>query len=238
MNDYNTNVFINERDGFKSFLTKVFGIMAVGLLVSIIVVLLMDNGLAFLLAYFMGNTGFTVFVFVSLILELIVAIVFRRKLFTMSKGKAWFCYILYSVLTGLSLSIVVLQYTFSSVAFAFGAALVLFVCMAIIGKTTNIDLSRFGSLLGVGLISMLIISLLNLFLFKSARINYILAVVGVVLFLIIIAYDMQNLKAIYQRGQASIELNEKLAIYGAFQLYLDFINLFLRILEIFGKRRD
>jgi len=150
-------------------------------------------------------------------------------------------FILYSVLTGVSLSFILLIYTSGSVIGCFAAAAGIFGLMAVLGYTTNTDLSKFGPILMVGLVGLIIASVVNMFL-KSPGFDYIMSFVGVALFTALTAYDVQKLKRI----GAGIEENgdtmaaddtKKLAIMGALSLYLDFLNIFIFLLRIFGGRK-
>lgn len=232
MTQYNSNVYDNNTISFREFLNKVFSTMAIGLLISGVVAWF---GSSFYLSIVMK---FPAILIISVIAELVVGLYFSARLFKMEKATAWTCYIIYSILTGLSLSLIIRTYTTGTVVFAFISTVILFVCMSVIGHTTKIDLTRFGSLIMVGLVAIMITSLLNLLLFKSEMLNYTMTVVGVLIFLLLIAYDMQKLKTFYERGSFDVGFQEKMMLLGAFSLYLDFINLFLRLLQIFGRRSN
>ena len=114
----------------------------------------------------------------------------------------------------------------------------LFGAMALYGHTTKKDLSGMGSFLMMGVIGIFIASLANMF-FQSFALSNVLSYVGVIVFTLLTAYDVQKLKSVYyQMGSSSNEMAQKTAIYGALNLYMDFINLFIFLLRIFGVRRD
>lgn len=234
MTQFNPNVYGGNSITFKSFLSNVFSKLSIGLGISGLVAFLVGANF-YSIAEFVGVERFYIFIIVALIAELVVGITFSARLMKMSKGAAWGCYIAYSALTGLSLALIVQGYTTGSVVFAFVATVILFACMAIIGHNSKADLTSIGSMSLSGLIAIIITSLLNALFFKSAMINYIITFVGVIIFLALIAYDMQKLRRLYDRGMMDGEFGEKMMIYGAFTLYLDFINLFIRILQIFGR---
>lgn len=145
-------------------------------------------------------------------------------------------FVIYSVLMGMSLSFIFLAYTSASIFKTFIITSATFGIMAVVGYTTNIDLTKIGSILLMGLIGIIIASLVNVFM-KSERLDFIISIIGVLIFTGLTAYDVQKLKQI---GMAEIEDGEttkKLAIHGALSLYLDFINLFLYLLRFFGKRK-
>jgi FtsH-binding integral membrane protein len=144
-------------------------------------------------------------------------------------------FITFSILIGMSLSFILLVYTAASVYKTFAITAGMFGVMAITGYTTKTDLTRFGSILFMGVIGLVIAMLVNFFL-KSAMMEYIISIIGVLIFTGLTAYDVQKLKRIgaVQMGQ---EDYRKMAIMGALTLYLDFINLFLFLLRLLGDRR-
>lgn len=145
-------------------------------------------------------------------------------------------FVLYSALTGISLSFIMLAYTASSVFGCFLSASLLFGVMAVAGYTTSQDLTKFGSILMMFLIGIVIASLVNMFM-GSEQLDYIISFIGVAVFVGLTAYDVQKLKRIgsgEEYGEASMS---KMAIMGALRLYLDFINMFLMLLRLFGSRK-
>lgn len=226
---------MNKTLTFSDYLNKTFVTLGAGLAISTIIALLVSNNIYYIL-YALG--GFGTFLMLGVIVgELGVAIYFSRRLPSMSKSTAWACYIVYAVLTGLSLSTIFAVYDLGSIVFALASTCILFVCMSIIGSTTKIDFSNYRSLFATGLIAMIIISLLNGLLFHFYFLDLIMMYIGVIIFLGLIAYDIQKLRDLYSSSFYDSEMGEKMMIYGAFELYLDFINLFIRILQIFGRRR-
>jgi hypothetical protein len=148
-------------------------------------------------------------------------------------------FVLYAAITGISLSFILLFYTSSSVIGCFASASAMFGVMAIMGYTTDKDLTSFGRIMTMGLIGIVIAMLINLFL-GSDQLGYIISIVGVAVFTGLTAYDVQKLKRIGEGITAegvSIEDTKKIAIFGALTLYLDFINLFLFLLRLFGRRK-
>jgi FtsH-binding integral membrane protein len=145
-------------------------------------------------------------------------------------------FVLYSAATGISLSYILLVYTSSSVLGCFISASLLFAVMAIAGYKTEQDLTKFGPILMMALVGIVIASIVNFFL-GSSQLDYIISFIGVALFVGLTAYDMQRLKRIaagIEYGDASAN---KMVIMGALTLYLDFINLFLMLLRLFGGRK-
>ncbi len=152
-------------------------------------------------------------------------------------------FILYAAITGISLSFILLVFTSGSVASCFVAAATMFGIMAVMGYTTDKDLTSFGRIMMMGLIGIVVASLINFFT-KSSQLDWIISLVGVAVFTGLTAYDVQKIKRIgmglevsEEGGTAVAEGARKASVYGALTLYLDFINLFLMILRLFGRRR-
>ncbi len=148
-------------------------------------------------------------------------------------------FLIYAAITGISLSFILLVYTATSVLTCFLSAAGMFGVMAVMGYTTNKDLTSFGRIMMMGLIGIIIASIVNFFA-GSATLNYLISFIGVMVFTGLTAYDVQKIKRI----GAGIEFNgvaasesKKLSIIGALNLYLDFINLFLFLLRLFGGGR-
>lgn len=145
-------------------------------------------------------------------------------------------FITYSAITGISLSFILVAYTAASIYGCFITASLLFGVMALAGYYTNQDLSRFGSILFMVLIGVVIATVVNWFL-QSSQLDYIISFVGVALFVGLTAYDVQKLKNISKEYSIDSEDGRKLGILGALTLYLDFINMFLYLLRLFGRRK-
>jgi len=146
-------------------------------------------------------------------------------------------FLAFSVLMGMSLSFILLVYTAASVYKTFAIAAAMFGIMAVLGYTTKTDLTKFGSIMMMGLFGMMIAMLVNFFL-KSPMMDYIISIVGVLVFTGLTAYDVQRLKRIGSgAGEYGADNARKLSILGALTLYLDFINLFLFLLRFLGDRK-
>lgn len=150
-------------------------------------------------------------------------------------------FLVYAAITGISFSFILLQFAQSSVIGCFLSSAAMFGVMAVMGYTTNKDLTSFGRLLTMGLIGIVIAMLINMFM-KSDSMDYIISIIGVMVFTGLTAYDVQKIKRIGAgiefEGTGAAAATRKLAILGALNLYLDFINLFLMMLRLFGGRRD
>ncbi len=173
---------------------------------------------------------------IALIGELILVFALSAALPRLSPAVASLMFFVYAALNGFTLAGIFLVYTGSSISAAFVATAAMFGAMTIVGFTTRLDLTRFGSFLFMGLIGLLIAMLVNLFL-ASSGLSMLISVIGVLIFTGLTAYDTQTLKEMARAGFADEEVASKSAVMGALRLYLDFINLFLMLLRIMGRRR-
>jgi uncharacterized protein len=156
----------------------------------------------------------------------------------MSPGLAATLFIAYAALNGFTLSLIFFRYEAGSIVSAFATTTALFGVMSVVGFTTNIDLTRFGGILMMALIGLLVAMIVNLFLHSSA-LDFIVSAAGVLIFTALTAYDTQKIKRLAANPalQADSSLAAKISIIGALTLYLDFVNLFLFMLRLFARRR-
>lgn len=155
----------------------------------------------------------------------------------LSLTTATLLFTLYSVLNGATLSVIFLAYTLSSIASVFFITSATFGAMALYGYFTKKDLSSWGRILFMALIGIIIATVVNIFL-KSGALNMIVSYVGVLVFVGLTAYDSQKIKEMLLQAPDAGEGMQKIALLGALSLYLDFINLFIYLLRIFGSSRD
>ena len=167
------------------------------------------------------------------IIEIVVVIVLSARINKLSLMSARILFLLYSFLTGLTVSSIFIIYSISSIIYVFLIAAILFLIFGLIGYFTKLDITKLGSILFMALIGSLICIIINMFI-NNEVFDLGISIVMVLIFLGYIAYDINIIK----RNLYKIEDEDKLAIYGALELYLDFINLFLRLLSLFGKGRD
>lgn len=172
-------------------------------------------------------------IFPIIIIELVIAFIMGIRIAKMKPLTMKICYIIYCLTTGITFTSIFMVYKLTSLLTIFIITSLIFGLLALYGYKTKKDLSKLGPILFVSLVISLIVSLLNMIFFHSTMTDLILTVLGVLIFSGYIVYDMKNVKyLLHGIGE------EKAAVYGAFQLYLDFINLFIRLLELFGKRKD
>lgn len=206
--------------------TKVFMWMFIGLLVTF------GTGYYISLNSNMFYNVFAKYYLILAIIEIGVAIFLSVRIRKMSSMTAKILYLLYTFLTGLTFSAIFVVYEVTSIIYVFGISALIFGIFAAIGYFTKIDLSRIGVYLMMILIGIIICSIINIFV-KSEAFNLGLVIAALIIFIIYVAYDIQVIK----KNMYGIPDEENLAIYGAFQLYLDFINIFIRLLELFGNRK-
>lgn len=152
----------------------------------------------------------------------------------LSLSVATLMFVLYSVINGATLSVIFLAYTLSSIANVFFITAGTFAVMAFIGYTTKKDLSGMGKMLMMALIGLIIATVVNLFL-RSTGLQLIVSYIGVLVFVGLTAYDTQKIKQMLMMAEDTGETAQKIALLGALSLYLDFVNMFLYLLRIFGK---
>ena len=210
----------------KEVYSKMFGWMFLGLLVTFLTGYVVANSYEILLL--VAQVPFIIFA----IIEIGLVLFFSFKIRTMSSTAAKICFLIYSFVTGLTFTYLFLVYELYSLIYVFGITSLLFGTFALIGHFTNIDLSKLGTFLFMGLFAIIICSLVNMFI-GNETFDLVLTIIGIVIFLGYTAYDIQKVK--YNMDTFP---QDNLAIYGALELYLDFINLFLKLLSLFGKRRD
>lgn len=233
---YQNVIQIEDADQSRKFIANVFLWMFVALAVSA----------AF--AYAFTNTSLITFIFnvqtgqptglayLCMFAPLAFVLIMSFGINKISYGGLTALFVLYSAVTGISFTFILLAYTASSVLGVFLTSSLVFGIMAVAGYTTKTDLTKFGSLMIMGLFGIIIASVVNIFL-HSSGLDMIISYVGVAVFVGLTAYDVQKLKRIgagLEYGDASAK---KMALMGGLTLYLDFINLFLMLLRIFGRRR-
>ncbi len=216
----------------REFLLKVFGWMAVGLGITGIMAMFTVQS-AEILEFVFGNR----FVYLGLIIAQLGLVVWlSARVQKMSALTATLVFCGYAVLTGLTLSVVFLAYTLSSLASTFFVTAGTFGAMYLYGTITRRDLTGLGSFMTMGLIGLVIASLVNLFL-QNSTVYWITTYIGILIFVGLTAYDAQKIKQMSIVALEGAEAEQKGAIIGALRLYLDFINLFLLLLRLLGRRR-
>ncbi len=210
-------------------MSKIFGWMFIGLLVTF----LTGYGISLnpnMLLNVMSTTGLVLIV----IAEFALVIFLSARITKMKPITAKISFLLYSFVSGLTFSSIFVVYNMSSIMIVFLITAVIFALFAILGATTKIDLTKVGTYLFMGLIASILVSIVNIFL-NSSSLDFMLSIIFVLIFIGLTAYDVQRLGRI---SQLSLIDEDNLAIYGALELYLDYVNLFLHLLSILGSSRD
>lgn len=215
--------------GLRAYMQRVYGYMAGGLvLTGIVAYAAVVSGLYQAIA---GTLLIYVVIFAPLAFVLALSFGVER----MSAATARTLFWVYAAVMGLSLGGIFLVYTGTSIARVFFITAATFGAMSLWGYTTRTDLSGFGSFLMMGLIGIIIASVVNIFL-GSNTLQFVVSIIGVIVFVGLTAYDTQRIKLMYLQSDAT-EVAEKKAVLGALALYLDFINLFMMLMQLFGQRR-
>ena len=243
MIDY-TKSFVKDKgsfdEGLRNYMLKIYNFMAIGLLVTGVFAFSTLNfpPLASLMfnigpnGEFMGTSGLGMLISFA---PLGIAIYFFMGLGRMSVNTAQTLFWVYAAVMGMSLSYLGLVYTGQSLARTFFICASVFGAMSLYGYSTKSDLTSMGSFLIMGLIGLIVVSLVNIFL-QSPAIDFATSFIGIAIFMGLTAWDTQKLKTIYYSSGGG-EMGQKMAVMGAFTLYLDFINLFLYMLRFFGDRK-
>ena len=229
-------------EGLRAYMLKVYNYMATGILLTGIVALLTFkiaveeiSSAGIILTPFGGAIYNSALKWVVMLAPLGIVFYMSFGINKMSASKAQTVFWIFAALMGLSLSWILLVYTGASVARVFFITSATFGSMSLYGYTTKRDLTKLGSFLMMGLIGIIIASIVNIFM-KSSMMYFVISILGVLIFVGLTAYDTQKIKNMYAASDTG-ELVGKKAVMGALTLYLDFINLFIMLLRLFGQRR-
>ena len=220
---------VGAESGLRSYLLQVYNYMAGGLVLT--------GAVAYAGAYsgIYAQIARTPLIWLVLLAPLGLVLLLSFRIQRMSLTAAQLSFWAYAALVGLSLSGIFYVYTGQSIARVFFVTGATFAATSVYGYTTRTDLSRFGSFLFMGLIGIIIAALVNMFLHSTA-LQMTVSVMGVIVFTGLTAYDTQRIKAIYVYGEDGAVAGKK-SILGALALYLDFLNLFLSLMQLLGDRR-
>ena len=235
MNEHNNSILQNVQVRERTLLKNVYLWMSAGLGLTALVAYLVASSPTLLYAL-MGNALGMILVIVG---QFALVFYLSSRLDRMSQASAIGSFLGYSTLNGVMLSSILIVYTGAMVSKAFVVSALMFASMSLYAMTTDRDLNRIGAYAGMGLWGLIIAMVLNM-LFKSSAIDYLISVVGVVLFLGLTAWDTKKIVTMNQSYGTNLdeETFTKLSIIGALTLYLDAINLFLYVLRIFGRSSD
>jgi len=220
----------------NSFVANVFIWMFAALGTTALVAYLFGSSPKLFMLLINENGSMSVFGWVVMLAPLAIVLLMSARIEKMKASTMILLYVVYSVLMGVSLSFIFLAYTSASIFKTFIIAAGMFAIMAVLGYTTSMDLSKMGSILIMALIGVIIATLVNFFM-HSETLDYVISIAGVIIFTGLTAYDMQKIRQIGQLGIDNDESMTKIAVHSALSLYLDFLNLFLYLLRLFGRRR-
>jgi hypothetical protein len=227
--EFNTENLVAAR---RTFLPKVYSWMTVALGVTTLSALLTVGSPALLSLIFSSKISFWILVGI----ELALVFYLSARIQSLSYGTAIVLYLLYSAVNGAMLSSIFFVFDIRSIGITFLVTTLMFGMMALYGYKTKEDLTRFGAILSMALIGLLLAMVVNFFV-ASSMMEWIISLAGVLIFVGLIAWDSQKLKMM-SLSVSDTQTANKLSILGALTLYLDFINLFLFLLRLFGSRRN
>jgi FtsH-binding integral membrane protein len=216
--------------GLRSYMLKVYNYMTSGLALTGVVAYLVANTGLFQAIYGSG-LGFVV-----MLAPLGIVFFMGFKIEKMKASTAQALFWTFSVLMGVSLSYIFIVYTSTSIMRVFFITAAMFGAMSLYGYTTKRSLARWGSFLYMGLIGVVIAMVVNIFL-QSSMMHFVISVIGVIVFTGLTAYDTQRIKAVYAESDGQSVMTKK-AVMGALSLYLNFINMFIMLLHLFGGQRS
>lgn len=213
----------------NKIMPKMFGWMFIGLLVT------------FFTGYYVSLHPETMLkllgnwtVIIIIIIQFALVIFLSARVTTMKPATALISFIIYSAVSGITFSTIFVAYDLESIMYIFLLAAIIFAVFALIGAVTKTDLTKIGPYLLIGLIAIIVCGIVNLFL-NNSTFDLIVSCISIGIFVAYTAYDVQQIQKV---NQLSVIPEDNLAIYGALELYLDFINLFLSLLQLFGSNSD
>ncbi len=232
--DFQRDFSIDEvsSSSVKAFMNRVFGLMSLALIISGITAFQFSETMLSML-----QGGSTLMIYALMFAPFIFILVMNFGFNKLSPMALTVTFAAFAVVMGMSLSTIFLVYSLGAITKVFFITAGLFGTMAVLGYTTQTDLTKMGTFLMMALFGMIIASVVNWFM-HSEQLDYIISCVGVLVFTGLTAYDVQRLKRIGMGVEYGTAAASKLAVMGALSLYLDFINLFLYLLRIFGNSRD
>lgn len=213
----------------NKILPSVFGWMFIGLLITFITGYFVSMNPNMLL-----NLFTTWGLIILLVVEIGLVVFLSARIHKMSPTTAKICFLLYSFVTGLSFSVYFVAFELNSLILVFLITAIVFAIFAVVGMTLKLDLTKLGTYLMMALLAILICMIVNIFL-NNSTFDLIISIIGVLIFIGYTAYDVQK---IMRMSDMNMLPEENLAIYGALELYLDFINLFIYLLRLIGNARD
>lgn len=230
-----SNTKVENADLAKDFISKVFSWMGIALMITAVTSYYFGTNENLLSLVYNPMSGMTTLGYVAMFSPFAFILVMSFGMNKLSVGSLTLIFGLFALVMGISFSSIFVSFTMASIFKTFAITAGMFIIMAILGYTTKTDLSKFGSLLMMALFGLIIAMVVNWFM-QSSTLEYIISIVGVLVFTGLTAWDVQKLKRIGAGLQYQDATTNKMVIMGALTLYLDFINLFLFLLRFFGSR--
>ena len=213
----------------KQIMSKTFLWMCVGLLITFLTGYVVSHNEVMIINIFKNSTYL-----ILCIVELVLVIALSAKVRTMSKNTARILFILYSFVSGLTFSSIFIVYQLTSILYVFLLASVVFLVFGLIGYFTNLDLTKLGTYLLMALFAIIVCFIINLFA-NNNTFDIVITIISLLIFIGFTAYDVQKIKRL---AEEELIPEDNLSIIGALNLYLDYINIFLDLLRLFGNSRD
>lgn len=230
-----TNAVYAYEKAKHTSITKVYGEMTIGLLVTALVAMYTQTTHVFY--YFIQSTGMFGWIGIVLV-QIILSTVLGIRIFKMRVGVARAIFYIYAAITGFTLGVIFDIFTTASIALVFCLTAGFFLCLTMLALTTKVNMLKAGPILMVGVIVLVISQLALSFFAPSDNLIKIVAAIGILLFAGLTAYDAQKTRALFEQYENEPEAIKRLSILCALQLYLDFINMFVYLLQLLGDRRE
>ena len=225
----------------NTFVANVFMWMFAALGITVLTAYLFGTNTELIMSMFSvradGSASLNLLGWIVMLAPLIIVLVMSYGMEKMKASTMIILYLVYSILMGMSLGFIFLAYTGASITKTFVITAGMFGLMAFLGYTTKTDLTKMGSILLMGLFGIIFATVVNMFM-HSESLDYIVSIIGVIIFTGLTAYDVQKIKQIGMMGMDNNETMTKISIQAALSLYLDFINLFLYLLRFFGRSKN
>lgn len=234
LNNIESATIVNERSLFASVFTWMFVALGITAGFSMLFAFVPELSNFIYSDDEMGRRSISIFGWICMLAPIGLVLLMNFAFNKLSFAALIAVFFGYATLNGISFSVLFQIYNLGSIGVVFASTCALFGVMAVAGYTTKADLTKMGSLLMIGLIGIVIASLINMFM-HSDSMSYIISIISVIVFTGLTAYDVQKIKEMAQANDGSSDF-KKIGVMGALTLYLDFINLFLSLLRLFGKR--
>ena len=239
MSEFNRSEYVSQSESLQNYILNVFTHMGVGLALTAATAFtcylsLIRGGIMYSFVF----NGYPATMILMAVVQIGICIFLSVRLTKMNNATAMGLFYVYAVITGITFSTLPLYFGIVTMFQAFVFTALMFGSCVVIGKTTHVDMTRFSGLLLGGLIAIIAATVLQIFIpaLRTDSFTLVICFAGIGIFLLLTIFDMQRIKQFYYSTPEGSLLRDNLAVYGAFQLYLDFINIFLKVLRILASR--